>query len=154
MWSFLRLRFSSTRLPTRPEEQALECLQDVYRFAYFLVGTRLAAEELVEVAYQKVWRQYSGGNRIDNWRLELLRTLMEVTEAPRFSNIAAGHEDPPPLWMALSNLDVNARTVLLLDALQVPLKQVAQIVNASETVASQRLQAARNDFRNYWPHEG
>ena len=148
MWSFLRLRFAPPAALARSEEQAIGYLQDLYRIAYFLLGSRLGAEKLVQAAYQKVWRQHSRGERVGNWRLSLLQALLDVAKSPQFRGVEPGREEAPPLWEALSRLDLGARAVILLDALDLPVKQIAWVVKAPETLTSQRLEAARDDFWN------
>jgi len=154
MWSFLRSRFDSPVKSAGGEEQAIDCLPDLYRIAYFLSGSRSAAQNIVQSAYQKTWRKYSRGERISDWRLSLLRALLGVAEGPLSSCGEPGQDESrqdesPPLWKALSKLTFDARTLILLDTLDLPLTQIAWVVTAPVTLAAERLQAARNDFDNY-----
>jgi DNA-directed RNA polymerase specialized sigma24 family protein len=150
MWSFLRARFNSPADSRLREEAALGCLPDLYRIAYFLSGSRLAAEELVQSACVNTWRKHSRGGRIGELRLSLLRALLNVAQdSPFCRGEAARDESPPRLWEALSKLAFDARTLILLNTLDLPLPQIAWVVKVPVTLAAERLQAARNDFDNY-----
>jgi hypothetical protein len=118
--------------------------------AFFLVGDQAQAERLVEATYEKAWREHVAGRRIENWRLHLLRALSQEF------NLAGIHPQrvqTPPLWEALSKLECESRFIILLDALDVPVKHIAWIVNSPEELAAQRLKAVREDFGKHCPAE-
>lgn len=130
----------------RPQEQAIACLRDVYRVAYFLLGSQLQAEELVEAAYAEVWRRHSRVERVVHWRVDLLQSLLDLAGTRQFSGIERRPEEVPAFWGALSKLDFSARVMVLLEALDLPVKQIAGIVKAPETSTAHRLEAARATF--------
>jgi DNA-directed RNA polymerase specialized sigma24 family protein len=150
MWSFLRLRLWRRTGSARSRGQALGCLPDLYRIAYFLVGNQPAAEEMVESTYEKAWREHVAGRRIGNWRLHLLRALLEQAERLTLAGIDLEPEKTPPLWEVLSKLEFQSRIIILLDALDIPAEQIARIANSPEALAAQRIEAVREDFRKHF----
>ena len=62
----------------RFEEEALELSDQVYRVARHLVGSREAAEELVQETYVRAfrsWQQYTPGTNLRAWLLRILTNL-------------------------------------------------------------------------------
>lgn len=145
MWALLRLGF---RLRSNAERLALKHLPNLYRIAFFLTGSKIGAEETVEAAYRKVWREHIRGSPIGNWEVALLVELMEAIPVSPFRRAVAG-PDAPPLWETLASIDPGKRAILLLGILDVPLKNIAVVARISEPVAAQRLIEAREELRLY-----
>ena len=62
----------------RFEEEALELSDQVYRVARHLVGSREAAEDLVQETYVRAfrsWQQYTPGTNLRAWLLRILTNL-------------------------------------------------------------------------------
>jgi len=124
-------------------EHALEYLNDVYRFAWFLSGSSDGAEKLVQEAYERTWREYLRGRTIRNWRLSLLRCLLDIAEDLRFSGEGPeGDERRSPMWGELLKLDFRRRALVILDALDLQLVEIAWVARASEAEVTREWRAA------------
>ena len=124
-------------------DQALIHLPDLYRVAFFLLGNRSAAEEMVEKVYLQSRNHGEREGHVTNLRLDLLHRLL-----------AAAGEDLlcPPNWKDIGTADaaVNGlfriprilRGVVILDLIGLEVAEMAAVIGLPVAITLARQRAA------------
>lgn len=96
------------------EEEALPCLDAVYRFALRLAGAPDEAEDLVQETFLRAyrsWDQYTRGTNAKSWLFTICRNvfLRRRDRALEHDRIVAAHADPDnpinPVWASALGVD-------------------------------------------------
>lgn len=139
------------------------CLDDLYRYAYWLCRDRWQAEDLAQEAVLRAWRNWTGMREpraVKSWLFTILYREFARAAARRKVTIVSdeelalerGHHADPALALdldrALRTLGEDSRHALLLQVLGgLSCAEIAKVLDSSEGAVMTRLTRARQALR-------
>jgi len=145
------------------EKAVADCLDDLYRYAYWLCRDRWQAEELAQEAVLRAWRGWPGlreHRAVKGWLFTILyrefarncgRKRLEVVSDDELRVDPQDHADPAvaiDLDRALRSLGQQSRHALLLQVLGgFSCAEIATLLGSTEGAVMTRLTRARQALR-------
>jgi RNA polymerase sigma-70 factor, ECF subfamily len=155
--------FSRSARATAFEQAVGHCLNDLYRYAYWLCRDRWQAEDLAQETVLRAWRSWPGlreHRAVKGWLFTILYREFARSAGRRRLHVVAdedvviepeNHEDPAlalDLDRALGALGDESRHAILLQVLGgFSCAEIAEVLGASEGAVMTRLTRARQALR-------
>jgi RNA polymerase sigma-70 factor (ECF subfamily) len=157
------MRVVSGSKPTAFEKAVADCLDDLYRYAYWLCRDRWQAEDLAQETVLRAWRGWPGlreHRAVKGWLFTILyrefarncgRKRLETVSDDELRIDPQDHVDPAlaiDLDRALRSLSEESRHALLLQVLGgFSCAEIANVLGSSEGAVMTRLTRARQALR-------
>lgn len=141
----------------------------IYRLALSYVKNSAEAEDICQSAFIKLWEQSTRGDAPENpkaWlttvTINLSKDLLRSVRFTRHTELAENipcsgglTDEETELWQAVTGLPPKYRTVIHLYYYEeYSVKEIADIIGASETVVTTRLYRAREKLKKQLLREG
>ncbi|MBI3285613.1 MAG: sigma-70 family RNA polymerase sigma factor [Burkholderiales bacterium] len=140
---------------------------DLYRFAYALCRDRFLAEDLVQLAFERAWKNWGDLREpvaVKSWLLTIVRReharsyerkqLDTTDDDPEELLLASHHQPGAQLEMEqlVESMPLAYREALLLQVLGgYSCAEIAAILDTTEGAVMTRLSRARQALRSHWP---